>query len=98
MQQDYALRAETAGNDEVGTLIISFDQMLDRIQERDSALQNAKDQLEMRVAERTRELQQEVAERKQAETNMRDAKEMAEKASRAKSEFLANMSHQIRTH
>jgi signal transduction histidine kinase len=42
------------------------------------------------VAERTRDLQQEVIERKAAE-------EQAEHANRAKSEFLANMSHEIRT-
>jgi len=95
--KDYALRGIPRGDDEVGTLVSSFNQMLEQIQQRDAALRGAKDELELRVQARTEELQKEVVERQQAEAEMRRAKDAAEEASRAKSEFLANMSHEIRT-
>jgi PAS domain S-box-containing protein len=66
-QEDYTLRAVPAGLDEVGMLVIAFNKMLDRIQERDAALQNSNNQLESRVEERTRQLRDEVDERIAAE-------------------------------
>ena len=54
---DYSLRATPMNNDEVGDLTNAFNDMLRQIQQRDSALQAARDQLEKRVAERTSELE-----------------------------------------
>ena len=66
--KDFAIRAEKHGNDELGTLIDGFNEMLAQIQQRDEALRGAHDELEKRVAERTAELQTEITERKQAES------------------------------
>lgn len=50
-----------------------------------------------RLQEKNIRLEQEIAERIQAQEELRRAKEAAESASRAKSEFLGRMSHEFRT-
>jgi len=56
-EKNYSIRAATNRNhDEVSTLIESVNEMLEQIQRRDSALQQAHDELEQRVLERTAQL------------------------------------------
>ena len=64
---DYSVRVEQKSDDEVGFLVERFNDMMNRIQVRETALQEAQSQLEARVEERTRELKNEIAEREQAE-------------------------------
>jgi signal transduction histidine kinase len=80
---DYSLRASTSGLNEIATVGQTFNQMAASIQQREAALRGSNVTLELRVHERTVEL----------ETAMM----AAEEASRLKSEFLANMSHELRT-
>ncbi len=67
-EENYTLRAVPRGTDEIDKVIVSFNQMLERVQQRDAASQNSNTQLEVRVTERTRQLQEEVNERLRAET------------------------------
>lgn len=55
-RSDYSLRAGKQSEDELGRLVDAFNQMLSQIEERDTELQSAKDDLEHRVQARTREL------------------------------------------
>jgi signal transduction histidine kinase/CheY-like chemotaxis protein len=57
-KKNYAVRAVKESNDELGNLIDDFNEMLSQIQERDGALHRANDELEQRVRERTRDLEQ----------------------------------------
>lgn len=52
----YNARAEQHGRDEVGLLIEAFNEMLEQMQQRDAALVDANEQLEVRVQSRTSEL------------------------------------------
>ena len=69
--KNYSIRAAKHGSDELGQLIDSFNEMLGQIQQRDSALQRAHDELEVRVEERTRDLRAEITERQRAESALK---------------------------
>jgi signal transduction histidine kinase/CheY-like chemotaxis protein len=93
IKKNYEVRALKFYEDEIGRLIDGFNTMLAEIQQRDTALQGANDELKTR----TQEWEGEIIHRKKAQEELLTAKRAAEDASRAKSAFLANMSHELRT-
>jgi signal transduction histidine kinase/DNA-binding response OmpR family regulator len=85
------------GDDELGVLARSFDQMSREIYESFTALERANTELEERVEERTAFLKQLNGELLESQKKLEGAREIADSANRAKSEFLASMSHELRT-
>ena len=78
--------------------VLGFFALLQDITERKKAaqeLQEAKESLEIRVAERTAELTQEIEERRQAEAALRIATAEAERANMSKTKFIAAASHDL---
>ena len=51
--KDFSVRAKVHSRDEIGVLVETFNEMLGRIQEQNQELQQARDELEQRVIERT---------------------------------------------
>ena len=80
---DLDQRVPVVGNDELTEMASSFNHMAERLAITRQEVRDHQANLEQKVAERT--------------TDLKQAKEAAEEASRAKSEFLATMSHEIRT-
>ncbi len=82
-EADVSIRATKKNDDELGFLVEQFNSMLEQIQIGKEELEKTRDSLEVRVKERTEELER--------------SRMIAEKANLAKSEFLARMSHELRT-
>lgn len=95
--QDYQVRVERAGDDELAVLFGCFNNMLAEIAVRDERLALHSEELELEVAERTRELSEVNRQLEASLDSVRDAMQSAQSANRAKSDFLAQMSHEIRT-
>lgn len=101
---DLSTPVKVSGSDEIADLAKGMNEMLEALAQSRDRLQEAHDQLEQRVAERTAELSeantqltQEIAERWQAQAMLAMARDQAIEALRMKSQILANISHDART-
>ena len=88
--EDYSVRATPLGGDELGQLMLAFNEMLGTIEQRDAELEAYQDELEKKIGDRTSALTE-------VNEQLRVSMEEAQAAAVAKSQFLANMSHEIRT-
>jgi len=102
-KKDYSTRALKQSDDEVGLLIDAFNEMLEQIQYRDFELVQAKEQLEVRVEQRTAELTTtneqlttEVAEHEKSEKRKAELLDELEKTNKELKDFAYIVSHDLK--
>jgi two-component system, NtrC family, sensor kinase len=88
-ERDFSIRVIKTADDELGTLYDKFNEMLEQIERGETALQKARDELEMKVVERTselsrtnKELSREISVRIQAEMELEETHEKLLQAAR----------------
>ena len=101
-QKDYSARTVVRGEDEVGSLARSFNEMLTQIQERDVELENHRFHLEEQVARRTSELEQskgqlerELAIRKTTQERLARSAGELERSNRELRDFIMIATHDL---
>jgi len=102
-KKDYSTRAISHTNDEVGVFINTFNAMLEQIQQRDSALVKARDDLEERVNLRTaditatnEQLTMEIAEREKSEMKQAELLNTIAKTNEELKDFAYIISHDLK--
>jgi signal transduction histidine kinase len=95
-RKDYSLRARRRSGDELGRLVDAFNEMLEQIQQRDSELLKAKQELEQRVEERTVALRHELADRLRAEKELEEKNAALERSNQDLDDFAYIASHDLK--
>ena len=88
---------DSKGRNELTILADTLNDMVQKLLKARKELDKHREQLEVRVDERTAELTAANTRLKEEEEALRQAKQSADAANRSKSLFLANMSHELRT-
>lgn len=94
-EKNFAVRATVESQDEIGTLVEAFNEMLSQIQSRDMALLKARDELEQKVEERTSDLVQENAQRKLAEEKLQHSMQDLKRVNTELQQFAYVASHDL---
>ncbi len=95
-EHEYNIRANPPpSRDELGVLVDTFNEMLDQIQKRDAELQEAHDDLEKRVVNRTRALKDEIAVRERAESDLKATMARLERSNQELQDFAHVASHDL---
>jgi signal transduction histidine kinase len=95
-RNDYGVRATRIGNDELGRLVESFNNMLMQIQERDTELRLAKEQLEHRVEERTLELRSQLQKTRETQLELERVNAELMQSNKELDDFAYIASHDLK--
>ncbi|NDV22571.1 response regulator [Desulfovibrio sp. JC022] len=97
LDKNYSARVKIECKGEMESLVKNFNNMLQQIEEQDLKLKQYSGQLQEKIHQSNKNLENSYRELKIINRELEMAKDEAEAASKSKSEFMANVSHEIRT-